>query len=122
MNLLRRPFFQMSLSKRTKARFSLSLLLHQLRRLWSPLIGLQLILKNPSLGFCITGALLLHYIALRYFMDRYHVHIKKDDANQITFVGTMRVLRNDHALLLFLLGNIFMLLGFANSKPTLRNT
>lgn len=79
----------------------------------APLIGLQLILKNPSLGFCITGAVyFLYYLALRYFMDRYHVHIKNDDADKITFAGTMNVIRNDHALLLFLLGNIFMLLGF----------
>jgi MFS family permease len=79
----------------------------------APLIGLWLILKNPTLGFCITaGVYFLYYLSLRYFMNRYHVQIKKDDSNPITFIGTMKVLRSDHALLLFLLGNIFMLLGF----------
>ncbi|MCC7460100.1 MAG: MFS transporter [Proteobacteria bacterium] len=79
----------------------------------APLIGLQLILKNPSLGFCITSVVyFLYYLALRYFMNRYHVQIQKDDSSVITFAGTMNVVRSDHALLLFLLGNIFMLLGF----------
>lgn len=80
----------------------------------APLIGLWLILKNPTLGFCITsGVYFLYFIALQYFMNRFHVQIKRADSTPLTLLGTVKALKSDHALLLFLLGNIFMLLGFS---------
>jgi MFS family permease len=80
----------------------------------APLIGLWLLLKNPTLGFSITGSVyFLYFIALRYCMNRWHVQIAPDKKNTITLTEVAKVLSKDHPLLLFLLGNIFMLLGFA---------
>ncbi len=86
---------------------------------FAPLIGVWILLKHPALGFSITAIVyFLYFIALYLSMEKWHVPVERD-TKSVTLKSVLQVLVNDKSLMLFMLGNLLMLLGFSQLETNL---
>jgi MFS family permease len=88
----------------------------------APPIGAWMFVQHPKYSFMITsGVYFLYGVLLMIFIKRYRpkkagpAEIKKP----IKFIEVIHILRKDHPLFLFLLGNILMLIGFSQIETNL---
>ncbi len=88
----------------------------------APPIGAWLFVQQPKASFLITGGVyFLYAILFSYFLYLHHPTKKQDvlQKKSISFAAVLNVLRKDQPLMLFLFGNILMLIGFAQIDTNL---
>jgi MFS family permease len=86
----------------------------------APLIGAWILIKHPTWGFTITSAVyFMYFIVLHFSMDKWKIPKAAYDRASLTIKGTLQILKNDRPLLLYLIGNFLMLLGFSQLESNL---
>lgn len=79
-----------------------------------PLVGAVLLMKDFTLGFCITGSLYLIYVVAFFLFDKFTVNPVYDQAQIKTrFQDCLLILKKDTPFLIFVFGSVLMSLTYS---------
>jgi MFS family permease len=84
-----------------------------------PLIGLALGSAQSSVPFIVTAGIFALYSVLIFFLIKHYTLEKAAKTETITFMSMVHVMKKDVVFLTFLLGNFFIVTGYAHLDTTL---